>query len=863
MTARQWTVLAVASAVVLAADYRAPAGDRSARRTEEGPGTILPGGRLLSPYGAQYTTGPGPFGLAISPSGRRIITANGGPDRYSLTILENADGAWRTRTLHVHGKEDADADEWKSTFMGLAFDGENVVYASEGESGQVRMLDARTGARIHRFDLNVAGFADSYSGDLAFDAGRGILYVVDQANFRVALIDVRRRRYISSARVGRLPFAIALSPDGARAYVTNVGMFEYKPIPGADPKRPRETGLPFPAFGFPSKEARDGARRETGSGPVDVPGLGDPNVPAANSVCVLDVRDPATPKAIRFIRTGLPFGGRSNGGSAPAGLLAVGGRLFATNSTNDSVSVIDAVSLEVTKEIPLRVAGLENYRGIIPIGLAYHAGRNQLLIAEAGINAVGVVDAATLRVIGHIPAGWFPTRVALDSETVYVTNAKGHGIGPNATLDGPKPKSFQLDRRRGSISRYVLPPASELAGLTAQVIANNGFAPAPAPPAIPPGITHVVIIVKENRTFDEVFGDIAGAPKLARYGRRVTPNHHSIAARWAMSDNFYVDSEVSVDGHHWLVGSYPNVWTESTLMAAYGGAKMFRLPTTAPGRLSFPQSNSSVHPEDQLEAGTLWHHLDRHHVTFRNFGEGYELAGVDEGEGLKPTGARYLTNVPMPEPLYRNTSRNYAQFNTNIPDQVRATQFISEIEELYRKPAKPLPKLLYIHLPNDHTAKPRPGDGYATDASYVADNDYALGRILEYLSHSPWWRNMVVLITEDDAQSGVDHVDAHRTVLLAAGPYMKRGYVAHQNSSFPGLLKTVFRILHVPPLNLYDATATDLGECFTREPDFTPYTLLPVDRQIFDPAKAREPLDPRPGPKMDDPGELRRQHKRQ
>ncbi len=863
MTARRWVLLAVASAAALAADYRTPAGERAAQRTEEGPGTILPGGRLLSPYGAQYTTGPGPFGLAISPSGRRIITANGGPDRYSLTILENAQGDWRTRTLHVHGKGDRDADEWKSTFMGLAFDGEDVVYASEGESGQVRMLDARTGARIHRFDLNVAGFADSYSGDLAFDGGRGILYVVDQANFRVALIDVRKKRYISSARVGRLPFAIALSPDGARAYVTNVGMFEYKPIPGADPQRPRETGLPFPAFGFPSKEARDGARRETESGPVDVPGLGDPNVPAANSVCVLDVRDPAAPKALKFIRTGLPFGARSNGGSAPAGLLAVGGRLFATNSTNDSVSVIDAARLEVTKEIPLRIAGLENYRGVIPIGLTYHPGRNQLLIAEAGINAVGVVDAAALRVIGHIPAGWFPTRVALDGDTVYVTNAKGHGIGPNATLDGPKPKSFQLDRRRGSISRYTLPPAAELPGLTAQVIANNGFTSAPAPPAIPPGITHVVIIVKENRTFDEVFGDITGAPNLARYGRRVTPNHHSIAARWAMSDNFYADSEVSVDGHHWLVGSYPNVWTESTLMAAYGGAKTFRLPTTAPGRLSFPQSNSSVHPEDQLEAGTLWHHLDRHRVTFRNFGEGYELAGVDEGEGLKPTGARYFTNAPMPEPLYRNTSRNYAQFNTNIPDQVRATQFISEIEELYRKPGKALPKLLFIHLPNDHTAKPRPRDGYAIDASYVADNDYALGRILEYLSHSSWWRNMVVFVTEDDAQSGVDHVDAHRTVLLAAGPYVKRGYVAHQNSSFPGLLKTVFRILHLPPLNLYDATATDLSECFTSEPDFPPYTLLPVDQQIFDPAKAREPLDPRPGPKMDDPGELKRQHRRQ
>ena len=285
----------------------------------------------------------------------------------------------------------------------------------------------------------------------------------------------------------------------------------------------------------------------------------------------------------------------------------------------------------------------------------------------------------------------------------------------------------------------------------------------------------MVIIVKENRTFDEVFGDVAGAPKLARFGRSVSPNHHSMVDRWAMSDNFYADSEVSVDGHHWLVGSYPNEWTESTLMAAYGGAKNFRLTPDAPGRLLFAESNSSVHPEEILEAGTLWDHLERNKITFRNFGEGYELAGVDEGTGLKPTGGRYLTNMPMPNALYRNSSQKYPNYNTNIPDQFRATQFIDEIEAMYRKPGKDLPRLLFIHLPDDHTAKPRPGDGYPVQASYVADNDYALGRIMEYLSHSPWWKDMSVFVTEDDAQGGVDHIDSHRTVMMLAGPYVKKG----------------------------------------------------------------------------------------
>jgi hypothetical protein len=489
-------------------------------------------------------------------------------------------------------------------------------------------------------------------------------------------------------------------------------------------------------------------------------------------------------------------------------------------------------------------------------------GTNQLLVAEAGINAVGLIDAATLAVRGHVPAGWFPTRVVTLRDSVYVSNAKGHGIGPNATLDGPMPHSFQLERRRGSLSQYRMPDAASLPELSAQVMRNNGFIPAASPSAIPKEIRHVVIVVKENRTFAEVLGDLGSAPKLARFGQKVTPNHHALAGRFAMSDNFYADSEVSVDGHHWLVGSYPNAWTESSMMASYAGGRSFRLTPDAPGRLEFAEGNSSVHPEDTLEAGTLWHHLDRHGVSFRNYGEGFELAGVDEGKGLKPTGARFLTNVPMPDPLYRNTARDYPNFNTNIPDQFRATQFIHDIETRYREPGLPLPQLLFIHLPDDHTADPRPEDGYPTHAAYVADNDLALGRIVEYLSHSPWWNDMAIFVTEDDAGGGVDPVDAHRTLLLMASPWAKPGCVAHTNTSFVGLLKTVYRILGLPPLNLFDAAAADLSECFAATPDPRPYGTLPIDAAFFDPAKAREPLDPKPSVKIDDPSELKREHDR-
>ena len=885
--------LFLAAALILSGQhYRPPAGEQPVVR-RGGATSILPGGRAITPLGRQYITGPGPFGLAVSPKGRWAVSADGGPNRYALTAIDRSKSP--ARVLHhvapAPGEPEAETDDWRSVFYGLAFADEEEVYASEGDSGRVRLVRLEDGRRRRVIDLNESQYADSFTGDLAFDKDRGLLFVLDQANFRLAIVDTRRRTVISSVRVGRLPFALALSPDGRRAYVTNIGMFEYKPVPGADLKRARQTGLAFPAFGFPSPEALAGAKRETVSGPVEVAGLGDPNVPESNSLCVVNIEDPLRPRIEKFIRTGRPFGGGIHGGSSPSGVVAAGGRIAVSNGHNDSITIINAATLAVEKEVELRIPGLEAYRGILPIGMLYLEQQGWLLVAEAGINAIGVIDLRNLEVLAHIPAAWFPTRLAHHEGMLFVASAKGLGTGPNASRIGPLEGSFMGERRRGSISIHELPETADLGRLTRQVFINNGFLPRPgAEPGLPPQLRYVVLIVKENRTFDEVFGDIeeasngpvAGAPALARFGRRavvnpprgqlrprlilrnvnVTPNHHALAERFAFSDNFYADSEVSVDGHHWLVGSYPNAWTESSMMSAYGGRKEFRMPTGVPGRLLFAESNSSLHPEEQLEAGALWHHLERHGISFRNYGEGFELAGSDEGPGLKPTGARFLTNVPMPDPLYRNTSREYPGYNMNIPDQYRASQFIAEIDRLYLQPGKDLPRLIFIHLPNDHMAKPRPEDGYPFEASYVADNDYALGRMIEYLSRTPWWKQMAILITEDDAQGGVDHIDSHRTVLLVVSPYARKNYVCRVNSSFPGLLKTAFRILRAPPMNLYDATAADLSDCFTNEADFTPYETQAIQTELFDPAAARDPLDPEPSPPMDDPAFLRRQHQR-
>ena len=824
--------------------YCAPAGIRPAARRAGA--SILPGGRVVAPYGDEYPIGPGAFGLAIGPSGRTVVTANSGPVRYSLTVVERAAGnRWQARQLVAHAPDALEprGAGWIGVFMGLAFASDHAFFASEGNSGRIAYFDA-SDERRRAVDLNREGYRDSYTGDLAIDPQHGVLYAVDQANFRVAAIDVRSHQAIASVKVGRLPFAMALAPDRRRLFVTNLGIFEYRQLAGGP--------MPFPPFGFPSSEV--------------LAALGDPNADPSDSLAIVDVSRPAAPKVEAFLHTGLPIGGEIVGGSSPSGIAVGGGRVFVANAANDSISVVDPESRRVEAEIPIRIPGLGAWRGVLPIGMAYHERSGWLLVAEAGIDAIAVIDVRRRRVLGHIPAAWFPTRVAVAGDTVFVANARGHGVGPNAPDWDPASLRPGLAGRfllpgylyQGTLSVFTLPAAEELPALTRTALEAAGLTPRPAPIPRLPAAGHVVLIVKESRAYDEILGDIPSAangpamgdPELALFGEHgmadgrhqrlsikqanISPNHHAIARQWAFSDNFYSDAEGAIDGHHWAVGAYPNAWVESSAGAAYGGQKDFRL-TPAAGRLSFAGLAASVQPEDEPEAGDLWRHLARHGVSFFNFGEGFDLAGASHGPDMQPTGARFSTDMPMPEPLYRNTSRDYPGFNPDISDQFRATQFIGEIRRRYLQPKADLPRFLYIQLPGDFTPHPHPSPAYPFTASYIADNDYALGRILEFLSQTPWWRDMAVFVTEADAADGMDHIDAHRTVLLVAGPAVKRNYVSHVNSSFPGLLKTIFELLRLPPLNLFDAAASDLRDCFTDEIVPSPYQSRPPDRRVFAP----------------------------
>jgi DNA-binding beta-propeller fold protein YncE len=876
-------------------ELHAPAGTEPVKINPSGE-SVLPNGRLITPLGKQVMVAPHPYGLALSPDGKTLVTVNSGTQPFSISILTGLASEQPQVAQIPPGFNSADADP-ESVFLGAAIGPDNrTLYVSEGNNGKIGIFDLVTHQRLASLSLDGTfqgtAYKNSLTSTLQLTPDGRRLAVLDLAHFRLVMVDTEARQILSSVPVGRMPFGLALSPDGKRAYVSNVGTFQYSLVPGFDPSNPRRTGLDFPPFGVPSTEAKQGATVEG----KQIPGLGDPNVPESNSVFVIDIRDPAQPRVLAKVRSGIPVGDQSVSGSSPGAVVAGKKQVFISNATQDSITVLDARTNQVKKTVVLEPAeSIQGLRGVLPFGMALSPDEKRLYVACAGINAVAVLDAHKGKVLGYFPTAWFPARVAVspDNKTLYVANAKGFGAGPNAGPnfhEGPE-GTYIGDITKGFVSIVGLPLRTREA--TDRVRKDNGFergaevargADFPVPPAgtASTKIKHVVFIVKENRTFDEVLGDLhpqgadfEGDATLARWGEtapvkekdaptiadgHVSPNHHALARRFAISDNYYVDSDVSVDGHHWLVGNYPNEVVETGWPAAYGKRLDFRADPDAPGRVGTGASNPW--PESYLEAGSLWEHLARRHISFRNYGEGIEMAGDDEGIGLLPTGVREAVNMPMPEVLYENTSRSYATFNTNISDQYRFGQFEREFQVRYASGEEPLPQFLFIWLPNDHTAEPRPEDGYAYRASYVADNDLALGKLVELFSHSPFWKDLAIFVTEDDAQDGRDHVDAHRSVLMVISPYTAGGRVSHVHTSMASILKTFDLIFGLPSLNQYDAAATDLSDFFTAQPDFAPYDALASDVRIFDPAKVREPgldLQSRPGAPLDDPATIRRE----
>ena len=864
----------------------APAGESHTAIDPDGI-TVIPNGKLLTPLGRQIMVAPHPYGLALSPDGTIAVTANSGVRPFSISIVRNVLSG-RPEVEQIPPGAETDEGILASVFMGLAISPDNrLLYVGGGQEGKIFVFDLASGKGAGSLDCNIEfnekQYGDSYIGDLVLSADGTLLYAVDQTNFRVVILDTEKRLFVASVDVGRYPFGITLSPDGKRVYVANVGMFEYSRIVGVDPDEPDREGLKFPPFSYLSKESEEGLEVDG----FEVPGLGDPNVPESFSVWVIDVEKPQIAKVTARIKTGNLVGQKVEdfpavGGASPNSLVATRNRVFVSNGNNDLISVIDCSKDTVVANIKLVLdPRLGKLRGAIPFGLALSPNGERLYVAEAGINAVAVIDVNSGEVLGHIPVGWFPSKLAVskDGRKLIVANAKGFGSGPNGGPNfHPGPTgSFIGNLMHGTISVFDIPEDDRLHDMTKRTIENNfeftssrseGFDwrkenPIPLYPGEKHSpIKHIVFIVKENRTFDEVFGGIEGVigePTIARYGsgvsfsnkdksRRVENatvmvNHLALAKKFSISDNFYCDSDVSADGHRWIVGIYPNEWVETGVASSYGGGRDIKLDSDAPGILSFVGSSGAIYPEDYNEAGSIWDHFDRNGIDFFNFGLGFEFAAGIETIRYKYSGIRIRINYPMPGTLVDKTSKIFATYNTSIPDQFRADMFIKEFNDRWLGEGKILPQVLTILLPNDHGARERSEYGYPFRESYMADNDLALGRIVEFLTHTLYWKNMAVIVTEDDPQGGVDHIDAHRSILMVISPFAKKNYVSHTHYSFGSLMKTFWHILNIPYLNQFDAGATDLADFFMNEPDYTPYNARPADSRIFDPQSALSPLD--------------------
>ncbi|TDX00625.1 bifunctional YncE family protein/alkaline phosphatase family protein [Dinghuibacter silviterrae] len=498
-----------------------------------------------------------------------------------------------------------------------------------------------------------------------------------------------------------------------------------------------------------------------------------------------------------------------------------GTRLFVANANDNTVSVIDTKTGTVTETIattlyPTRLAGSTTN------GLALSTDEKALYVANADNNDLAVFDVSAVgnsRGLGFIPVGWYPTNVKTVGDKIIVANGKG--LSSQANPLGPQPfeKENNVGEHTGQTGKSTIqyigglfkgvlsfidrPDSGQLKTYTQQVYANTPFTgkqtadgeegnPIPRKVGDPSPIKYVFYIIKENRTYDQVLGDMPGGDgdtSLCIFGERVTPNQHALAKNFVLLDNFYVDAEVSEDGHNWSMAAYATDVIEKTWPTNYG-------------RRGPSYGDVAAGPND----GWIWDYAKRAGISYRTYGEfgSYGKASIPSVEGHS---APYSPG-----------------FDMTIQDQVRADAWEKDFDSLLAADA--VPRLNTLRISDDHTSGQQ--KGHYSPVAAVADNDLAVGRIVEHLSHSRIWKESVVFILEDDAQAGPDHVDAHRSPAYIVGPFVKRNAVVHSMYSTSGMLRTIELILGLPPMSQYDAAALPMYACFTAQPDTTPYALLPA-----------------------------------
>jgi YVTN family beta-propeller protein len=710
---------------------------------------LLPNGWKLSPAGRALPLGDLPLNMQISASGRLMAVTNNGQSTQSIQLIDP--------------KTEKQLDERiiKKSWYGLAFShDEKMLYASGGNDNRIL---------VYPIQNNKIGAADTIklgeswpknkicTTGIAVNKSNTRLYTVTKEDSALYVIEPASHKILKKVKLAAEAYSCILSPDEKTLYISIWGGSEvscYSTVTGA----------------------------------------------------------------INSIKTG----------SHPNELLLnkKGTILFVANANDNSVSVINTATRKTIEVIstslyPTRLTGSTTN------GLALSPDEKKLYIANADNNCMAVFDVSkpgSSKSGGFIPVGWYPTNVKTLGNKILVANGKG--FTSMANPKGPQPvkktdnsgyqKGIVNSREqyigglfKGTLSFIDAPNEAQLKAYTKQVYANTPFnnkiaatAPGEAGNPIPmkrgekSPIKHVFYIIKENRTYDQVLGDMPkgnGDTSLCIFGEKVTPNLHALSNEFVLLDNFYVDAEVSADGHNWSMAAYATDFIEKTWPTSYGGRG---------GNYDSEGTRKVGDPRD----GYIWDYCKRAGVTYRTYGE-----FVDDGKpNIKSLKDHYCAQAPG--------------FDLNVTDIKRSQVWAHDFDSLLSINA--VPQFNTIRISNDHTSGQK--KGAISPIAAVADNDQGVGLIIEHLSQSPIWKESVVFVLEDDAQNGPDHIDAHRSPVYLAGPYVKRNAAIHSMYSTSGVLRTIELVLGLPPMSQYDAAAMPLYECFTNKPDFSPYIVKPA-----------------------------------
>jgi YVTN family beta-propeller protein len=734
---------------------------------------VVPNGLALTPAGDHLEVSDRPLGMALSPDGNLMAVVTG--SNFGTRSLHIIDMASKTlkQSLSIG-----------SSFVGLAFSpAGDKIYVGGGSGNNVRFFVAMpNGLFAADGTITIAGAAPS---GLSRNADGSRLYVALNQTNQVAVIDTATRAILTRIPVGTYPYTTVMSGDGSRVYVSNWG--------GKIPGPGDFTDGMFPVV----------VDRRTG-------------IPVSGTVSVIDTASNAVVKTIEV-------------GLHPCGMaLSPGGdRLYVTNANSDTVSMIDTASDMVAKTLHVGQVGPGRVPilGSSPNAVTVSPDGTTVYVANASENTIAVVDPDTNAsdvVRGLIPTGWYPTAVAMDATGDRLVIASGYGFGSLApTPPGRAGRSYA--DRKGVVSILNVPTADQLGDLTAQVRKNNRVIPAggvdkaggsnPIPMHVGQGspIKHVFYIIKENRTYDQVFGDLPqgnGDSSLVQFGRNVTPNHHALAEQFALLDNYYGPGDQSALGHRWVLQAYPSTWVHK-----YGNERNNQSPMLlGPTDAIYDHAKTaglSVRAYGERGANTITPSNATWTDIYNDWKNGTANVNIDARAIIVGLRDVYHPKYPAAE--------------SRVPDQYRASVFLKDFAE-YEKNGN-LPSLVLLLLYDDHTEGTSPG--FPKPSAAVADNDLALGRIVEAISKSRYWKESAIFVTEDDSQDGLDHVDGHRTVGLAISPYTKHGHVDSTFYTIINMYRTMEQILGLSPMNQFDLAAEPMFTAFTSKPDLAPYTALP------------------------------------